>query len=70
MSEMTFDDAMKICKAGKKVRASHHGPGWSIFYVKSGEAKGFYCLNPHTGSNYAFRPSEEDIKAIDWMVYQ
>lgn len=59
---------MQFAKQGNKVRHSGCGPGWSIFYVKRGKAKGYYCLNPHTGSNYAFRPSAADKAATDWEI--
>lgn len=65
---MTFDEAMATCKAGRRVRWRSMSEGWSIFYIPSGKAKGYYCLNPHTGSNYAFTPSALDKKATTWEV--
>lgn len=53
---------------GARVRHKHMGKGWSIFYIALGSAKGFYCLNPTTGSNYAFAPSDKDREAETWKV--
>lgn len=66
---MTFDEAMHFAKGrGNKVRHSAMGEGWSVFYIASGAARGYYCLNPHTGSNYAFTPHREDFAATDWEI--
>lgn len=65
---MTFDQAMGFARRGNKVRCSGMGERWSIFYITSGAAKGYYCLNPHTGSNHAFTPKPEDKTATDWEI--
>lgn len=65
---MTFDLAMKFAREGNKVRHAEMGERWSVFYIKSGKAKGYYWLNPHTGSNYAFIPSLTDRAAMTWEI--
>lgn len=65
---MTFDQAMKFAREGNKVRHAAMGKGWSIFYIKSGDAKGYYCLNPHTGSNYHFTPGPVDMETLTWEI--
>lgn len=67
---MNYDDAMKACKGGSNVRHHEMGKGWSIFYIPKGRAKGFYCLNPHTGSDMAFRPTPNDLKSTAWTIYR
>ena len=67
---MTFRAAMALCAKGVKVRDdSTMQANWSVFAIKIGRAKGFYCLNPHTGSNYQFRPSAANEASKKWRVF-
>lgn len=65
---MTFDKAMKEARKGHKVREIEMGDGWTVFYIASGKAKGYYALNPHTGSNYHYTPIEAHKASIHWSV--
>lgn len=65
---MTFDQAMAACKSGRFVRNAKMSAKWKIFYDKATD--GFYCLNPHTGSDYQFRPSDEDKLSKQWELVQ
>lgn len=63
---MTYEEAMAAVDAGKSVRRPPHGAGWKI--------KRFFpqylgCVNPHTGSDYQYVPSDEDRDATDWEIY-
>lgn len=79
---MTYDEAMKILRKvpsamdkkhgliiyGARVRRPGMGRGWSIFYIGAGAVKGYYCLNPHTGSDYQFYAQAADIGATTWEI--
>lgn len=60
---MKFADAMKLAKKGERVRANYMSPGWAVVWIA--KAKGFFTVNPHTGSNYQFTPEERD-KTAEW----
>lgn len=53
---------------GARTRHKLMGKGWSVFYIAKGFARGFYCLNPVTGSNYAFTPHERDKSSTTWVL--
>jgi hypothetical protein len=71
---MKFDDAMKLAKKGERVRCDDYmSPGWAVAWVP--KAKGFFNVNPHTGSTYQFQPEERDLTGEwntqprkQWMV--
>lgn len=67
---LTYDAAMALARhKGKAVRCDEYmGPGWTIRYIKSG--KGFFCINPVTGSNYHFTPQAVDTKSVQWKVVE
>lgn len=44
---------------------SYMSPGWCVGWFPS--AKGFFCINPHTGSNYQFRPQARDEYGL-WEI--
>lgn len=49
----------------KAVRAPYMSPGWSVRWIASG--KGWFNINPKTGSNYMFTPQQID-HAEKWSV--
>lgn len=62
---MIFVDALRLAKKGERVRCDGYmSPGWQMTYIK--EAKGFFNINPHTGSTYQFVPQERDKGSTDW----
>lgn len=50
---------------GKAVRCDYMNPGWSIRYIKAG--KGWFNINPVTGSDYHFTPQKIDHDST-WNV--
>lgn len=50
---------------GKSVRCEYMSPGWSISWIASG--KGWFCVNPRTGTNYQFTPQKIDHES-KWNV--
>lgn len=63
---MTFDEAMKAAKQGKYVRHPAMGPGWTIGVVP--KVPGYFCFNPHTGSEYGYTASQGDEARDDWKI--
>lgn len=61
---MTYKQALAQARDGYRVREKHMGKGWTIGYFR--KAKGFFCINPHTGSNYVFMPTSAEVASTDW----
>lgn len=61
---MTFKQAMWLAKEqGKSVRCEYMSPGWTIKWIEWG----WFCVNPHNGSNYQFTPQKIDHES-KWSV--
>jgi hypothetical protein len=65
---MTFKEAMKLAKdnPGHGIRAIDMTPGWKVVYFRIGKSGGFFAINPVTGTDYAFAPTELSKKA-NWV---
>lgn len=61
---MTFKEAMRDARAGYRVRESRMSKGWKVGWFAA--AKGFFCINPHTGSEYQYRPTDADKASTTW----
>jgi hypothetical protein len=64
---MTFRDAIEAAESGKYIRHPEMGPGWTLGAL-SNIPNAIWCLNPHTGSEYAYTASDKDRKREDWYV--
>jgi hypothetical protein len=62
---LTYDEAMAVGKTGKPIRRKGYSPGWTLQWHPPHEV--FYCINPHTGSNYLFTAKDED-RCGKWKV--
>lgn len=63
---MTFEDAMKAAREGKYVRHPAMGTGWTIGVVEG--IPGYFCFNPHTGSEYGYTSCRRDVARDDWKI--
>lgn len=63
---MTYDEAVKRCKAGAAIRHPGMSKGWVIRWLSHGG--GLFNINPHTGSDYLFRADLEELRRQDWIV--
>lgn len=60
---MTYADAMRTIKQGHPCRDElTMQPGWMVRRI----GPDLYNINPHTGSNYGFTPTEPQRKSKDW----
>ncbi len=68
---MTYDEAMERAKAnpGLGVREKRMQAKWKIVWLnlKAGDGD-FFCINPITGSNYQYRPSDADKASTKWGI--
>lgn len=76
---MRMDEALKIAKnnPGQGIRDNaNFAPKWKVVYIKWAadrkrklKAGGdFFCINPITGGNYQFRPTEGMSKSVKWSL--
>lgn len=68
---MNFDAAMVCAKKGRRVSRKGMSPGWTIAWLMQRGTPGggaFFCINPHTGSNYQFTPSAVDKASENWSI--
>lgn len=67
---LDYDSAMALARhKGKAVRCDEYmQPGWKVVYSKTG--KGFFNINPITGSNYLFTPQKGDTVSVQWRVVE
>lgn len=66
---MTFDDAMNMARAnpGLGVREASMSPRWKVIYIKFRIKGGdFFCINPKTGSDYLFTPTDAYRASTKW----
>jgi hypothetical protein len=73
---MTFDAAVKIAKTnpGQGIREMQMSPRWKVVWIKWPATKhtkaggALFCINPHTGGDYEYRPSEADKASVNWSL--
>jgi poly-gamma-glutamate capsule biosynthesis protein CapA/YwtB (metallophosphatase superfamily) len=68
---MDFDAALICAKKGRRVRRNGMSEGWTIAWFMLKGVKGggdYFCINPHTGSNYRFTPSAADKASKEWSI--
>lgn len=72
---MNFDDACRACEEGRAIRHPGMSPRWTIQCIPTPSPPrdprykhNLYCINPHTGSNYAFMPTEAEMARNDWSA--
>lgn len=65
-----YDTAMALARhKGKAVRCDEYmQAGWKVMWFKA--AKGFFNINPITGSNYQYRPQLVDTRSVQWRVVE
>lgn len=59
---MTYNDAVKRCKAGKRIKVWSWRDGIYLFY------DGNEILKRTLDQVNAFKPSETEIQSMDWVV--
>jgi hypothetical protein len=64
---MTFDEAMLAARKGKTVcDPSWMSPGWKIIYYR--KFVQYFALNPHTGSDYQYMPTDAHKASTTWEI--
>lgn len=71
---MNFVEATRLAKhnPGLPIREKRMQEGWKVVYLKwpkEGRNPGggdFFCINPITGGDYKYTPSEHDKTSHDW----
>lgn len=69
---LSFDEAMAAAKKGYRVRVARMSKGWTIAWFMLKGVKGggdYFCINPHTGSNYHYAPNEVDKLSKKWSIH-
>lgn len=60
MPSLSYSEARKAALTGSAVRCGYMSKGWTIQRIRVGRHFELFCINPHTGSNYAFHPQARD----------
>ena len=64
---MTYEVAMAHARDGHRVREARMSKGWTVacFVSRPGD---YFCVNPHTGSNYLYHPTDADKASSQWSL--
>jgi hypothetical protein len=63
---VTYEKAVAACRAGVSIRHPGMSKGWKIESAPGTDV--LFCINPHTGSDYQFVATPDDLARADWQV--
>ena len=61
---LTWAHAKEACIAGAAIRHGDMSPQWKLLH--SGGK--FFAINPHTGTDYQYNPTDFDMNKEDWEI--
>jgi hypothetical protein len=64
-SGLTWQQAREACVAGAAIRHGDMSPGWKLML---GDGGSFFAINPHTGTDYQYNPTDFDKDRNDWVI--
>lgn len=73
---MTFAEAVKLAKSnpGQGIREKEMQAKWKVVWIrwpkkgKSPAGGGLFCINPITGSDYHYTPTDADKASTKWTL--